>query len=730
MESQSHGSWSVSTNWTVAGGSFDGWVKFGHLDSPAGPRAKAEGRRCTSLLLEAAPPNRPPCEIKNDEALHPTATEECVIELAGEKCSHEGNTGSIKDDGEEVKIPESSLQEDQNDVMLKMVAEEKCSHEGSTGSIKDDGEEAKIPESSLQEDQNDVMLKMVADSTGTMFKVKWADSDTQAPQMVSSDGSSVMAGLDPTLWQPSKTSLNRKQADQASNRRENGEYLEGITNSTSSTDQIQQEDSIEQPQFQIPACVSVGSSVISGLDQRPSKTSLNRKQDEQAFNTGENSECLEVESGITNSTSSTDQIQQKDSIEQPQLQIPACVSVGSPVMSGLDPTLQQPSKANLNRKQDEQASNTRENGEYLEVESGITNSTRSPDQIQQKDCIEQPQFPILACVSGGSSVMSSFDPSLQRPFKTSLSRKEDEQAANTGENGEYLEVESRITNSTSSEDQIQQKESIEQPQFQFPACVSVGVQSDDSVAFPNNQKETTLEQVVSRLSAIEAICLRFEENMLKPISGLEARLLMIERQVDMLAKNSLCFGFPSCTRFSAPSFSAHGMTSNSSSLDDYGSDYHAYRTLEKEKDDIPCDELSDPPNHMLVSVDNTQLLQTFEVSAPEFSDSDDQEISNNLQLPKVCKLEQVEKSSAAVSEGVVANDYAQTIPVKAPDVVIKENANDGELFSSLSSRDLNEADCKTESVSTSSIPQTKVLGLGEFDENCLQETSEGINSSM
>ncbi|XP_076952227.1 uncharacterized protein LOC143625894 [Bidens hawaiensis] len=54
--------------------------------------------------------------------------------------------------------------------------------------------------------------------------------------------------------------------------------------------------------------------------------------------------------------------------------------------------------------------------------------------------------------------------------------------------------------------------------------------------FPYMRTEILLEQLVSRVSRIEDICMRFEENMLKPINTMEARLQRVEQQVELLAK--------------------------------------------------------------------------------------------------------------------------------------------------------------------------------------------------
>ncbi|KAI7735618.1 hypothetical protein M8C21_022329 [Ambrosia artemisiifolia] len=54
--------------------------------------------------------------------------------------------------------------------------------------------------------------------------------------------------------------------------------------------------------------------------------------------------------------------------------------------------------------------------------------------------------------------------------------------------------------------------------------------------FSYTRTEVLLEQLVARVSRIEDICMRFEENMLKPINSMEARLQRVEQQVESLGR--------------------------------------------------------------------------------------------------------------------------------------------------------------------------------------------------
>ncbi|KAI7757271.1 hypothetical protein M8C21_019182, partial [Ambrosia artemisiifolia] len=54
--------------------------------------------------------------------------------------------------------------------------------------------------------------------------------------------------------------------------------------------------------------------------------------------------------------------------------------------------------------------------------------------------------------------------------------------------------------------------------------------------FSYTRTEVLLEQLVARVSRIEDICMGFEENMLKPINSMEARLQRVEQQVESLGR--------------------------------------------------------------------------------------------------------------------------------------------------------------------------------------------------
>jgi hypothetical protein len=80
---------------------------------------------------------------------------------------------------------------------------------------------------------------------------------------------------------------------------------------------------------------------------------------------------------------------------------------------------------------------------------------------------------------------------------------------------------------------------------------------------PYTRLESCMDQLVSRVGRIEELCLRFEENMLKPINSIDARLQRVEQQLEVLTKKSDNSELPSCSRIVAPEFSSNGSDSNS-----------------------------------------------------------------------------------------------------------------------------------------------------------------------
>ncbi|XP_052193264.1 uncharacterized protein LOC127801843 isoform X2 [Diospyros lotus] len=306
--------------------------------------------------------------------------------------------------------------------------------------------------------------------------------------------------------------------------------------------------------------------------------------------------------------------------------------------------------------------------------------------------------------SAGSSLMAMLVPTLLQ-----LSKKADNHghASDTSEKREQLEVGSRVSHSLNIANKTQQEESIaawqevklheaneatpETPDLLFPEKIKDGEQRPNFVSktdVSSDRIERALEQLVSRVSRIEDICLRFEEHMLNPINNMEARLQRVEQQLEILTKNSQFTGLPPSTRISAPAFSCIG--SNLSSLYNEGSDYPACGTLQFEKEDFSSDKLSDPADDTFVSVNDTQFLPSLVVTAPEFPCGDDEE---NVALePLEDHPKEKSKQALSIDDALAAalagflyttsvqhSHYSQTLTVKAPDFSLVEFGDDGKV---------------------------------------------------
>ncbi|EYU29035.1 hypothetical protein MIMGU_mgv1a004251mg [Erythranthe guttata] len=222
---------------------------------------------------------------------------------------------------------------------------------------------------------------------------------------------------------------------------------------------------------------------------------------------------------------------------------------------------------------------------------------------------------ILAASSTQSSLMAMFVPTLLQLARSGgTTRVQDKHASNEVLNGDN----SKETGSKKIDEPEVRPETNQVPQKNVnptelaqhtlaEKCVEP-VKSND---LPLGNLETSMEQLISRVSRMEDFFVRFEEKMLKPIERIDARLQKVEDQLEKLAKNSQCFGSPHCTRFTAPQFSCS--ESNSSSFHNEQSDNPPCGASEPEKKDITSS------NSTPEFSDDANLHPGLVVSAPEFS---------------------------------------------------------------------------------------------------------------
>lgn len=200
--------------------------------------------------------------------------------------------------------------------------------------------------------------------------------------------------------------------------------------------------------------------------------------------------------------------------------------------------------------------------------------------------------------SGQNPLMTMLVPTLLQLSKSGIS-----------ERRTYQEHRSKETNSISTVNRIQMEEKSNIAADTVKNSKSFPKESE----LPFKHLEIAVDQLVARVSRIENLLLRFEENMVKPISSMESRLQQLEQKLEILAKKPQYSEFAS-GKISAPEFSCNESQSNS-----FHSDGSAVPSCVAEQDgDFPSNKLSIPPA-------DTHLLPGLVVTAPEFSNDDEDE---------------------------------------------------------------------------------------------------------
>ncbi|KAL0373274.1 UNVERIFIED_CONTAM: hypothetical protein Sradi_3243100 [Sesamum radiatum] len=234
----------------------------------------------------------------------------------------------------------------------------------------------------------------------------------------------------------------------------------------------------------------------------------------------------------------------------------------------------------------------------------------------------------LAGSTTQNSLMAMFIPTLLQLSKSGVSRVQDKHDSDEVLKVDKIETGSRRTDEIDvglERDQVHQqdvkprendKDTAEPAELQLPTMAKKCVESRNNDDMPPGNLERALEQLISRVSRVEDICLRFEEKMLKPIERIEARLQQVEHQLEKLAKIDRYSGLPHCTRISAPSFSCS--ESNSSSFYSEQSDPPPCGASELEENVLPCTSMPELSH-------DANSHPSLVVSAPEFSCGEDEE---------------------------------------------------------------------------------------------------------
>ncbi|KAJ4833346.1 hypothetical protein Tsubulata_000574 [Turnera subulata] len=212
---------------------------------------------------------------------------------------------------------------------------------------------------------------------------------------------------------------------------------------------------------------------------------------------------------------------------------------------------------------------------------------------------------------------------------------------------------------------------------------SVKVSAEESRCHaPGLHIEGVLDQLVTRVSRIEDLFLRFEESMLKPIRSIDERLQQVEQQLEVLTKKNEKSGFTYCTRISAPEFSYSESETNSF----YNSECRDVNSLacETNKKVSPSELMSVPLDGPLDSATTTAFHPSLVVTAPEFNYDEEENLST-----EPVKEKGIEKRAVSIdaalgnylaqflpSTSVQLQKHSQTLAIKAPEFPLEENADE------------------------------------------------------
>ncbi|KAL2461243.1 Uncharacterized protein Adt_44663 [Abeliophyllum distichum] len=251
--------------------------------------------------------------------------------------------------------------------------------------------------------------------------------------------------------------------------------------------------------------------------------------------------------------------------------------------------------------------------------------------------------------SNGSSLMAMLVPTLLQLSKSGISQVQDRHASGEVQKDDKMETglptidateittgKNHMKELTGDQQYVKfQKgdESASVPAKVQPSSSTLNIETRvepvDMHDLPQGRLERALEQLISRVSRVEDICLRFEERILKPIERMEARLQQVEHQLETLAKNSQYSGMPHCGRISAPPFSCS--QSNSSSFYNEGSNNQPCEESELEKKDLSFSNMSNLSHNAPNSLNTPYSHPSLVVSAPEFLCDEDEEDNDDLE---------------------------------------------------------------------------------------------------
>lgn len=310
-----------------------------------------------------------------------------------------------------------------------------------------------------------------------------------------------------------------------------------------------------------------------------------------------------------------------------------------------------------------------ESGDYVYIDEVYVYA----DPVLSEDTDSSSNMPKNAF---GSSLMSMLVPTLLQLSKSRTSQMQQQNDSSATERRKSLDTEHKSTSAAINSGAYQSEgmpssvinsASVHMSQREVPGQATDPQNKPYPLGGENtfscSRIERSLNELVFRISRIEHFCLRFEENMLKPISSMEARLERVEQQLESFCKNA-----ESCrtgwNRISAPECHIHN--SESSSTWTNGNDSHGSTKSDSMKNNdccheeillpsseasssanaVQCSDMADlvksgdccrevveaplltngaPPSNAPLSASASRLHPGLVVTAPDFSSIDDEE---------------------------------------------------------------------------------------------------------
>ncbi|XVF22943.1 hypothetical protein REPUB_Repub12eG0214500 [Reevesia pubescens] len=297
--------------------------------------------------------------------------------------------------------------------------------------------------------------------------------------------------------------------------------------------------------------------------------------------------------------------------------------------------------------------------------------------------------------AGGSSLMAMLAPTLLQLSKTAdlrhtqnenyFSSEEKEKAQENGSKAiEPLNFANEISregkHSVANQQEVGFQEAVaatfESNQHEIPLLKDKEAEASVSCG----HIERFLDQLVSRVSRVEGLLLKFEENMLKPINSIDARLQRVEQQLEELTKKLKNSELPSCTRYSASEFSCHD--SDNYTPYNIGNESSCHDLNASSEKNFSS---SIQPDDTIYSVNVTQSFPSLVVTAPEFSNADGEENdhASGTASPKDKPKQTVSIDDALVSAlagflsstSMEPKKYTQALAVKAPEFLHEEDGS-------------------------------------------------------